>query len=90
MMTEGTSKGARVSFYDSPLQKPAKFYNERLMASRHVEGYCQFFVSYKVLFAKDYRMITSGWPEAPYFRRRGRELVPNPAISLNKSWGPTV
>ena len=43
-----------------------------------------------LLFAKDYyyyREMTSGWQEAPHFRRYGRELVSKTAISLKKSWG---
>ena len=40
-----------------------------------------------ILFAEDYRTMTSGWQGAPYFRRYGLELVSKPAISLKKSWG---
>ena len=43
--------------------------------------------SHIVLFATDYRLMTSGWQGAPYFRRYGRGLVPIPAILLKKSWG---
>ena len=43
--------------------------------------------SHIVLFAKDYRLMTSGWQGAPYFRRYGRGLVSKPAILLKKSWG---
>ena len=32
--------------------------------------------------------MTSGWQEAPYFRRYdGGELISKPPISLKKSWG---
>ena len=40
-----------------------------------------------ILFAKDYRPMTSGWQEAPpcFIKVHIQELVSKPAISLNKS-----
>ena len=31
--------------------------------------------SHIFFFAKDYRLMASGWQRAPYFRRYGRRLV---------------
>ena len=35
------------------------------------------------LVAKDYQAMTSGWHGVPYFRGYGRDLVSEPAISIN-------
>ena len=45
-------------------------------------------ISYYIfLIEKDDRTMTSGWQGARYFRRYGRELMSEPAISLKKGWG---
>ena len=51
------------------------------------EGAMKKTSSHIVFFAKDYRLMTSGWQGAPYFRRYGRGLVLKPAILLKKSSG---
>ena len=43
--------------------------------------------SHVFLFAKGYRLMTSGWQGAPCFRRYGRGLVSKPTISLKKKLG---
>ena len=59
------------------------------MAARYEEGrYEKYISSHIFLFAKDHRPMASGWQGAPpYFRRYGRGLLSEPAISLKKSRG---
>ena len=60
---------------------PAIFFNERFMAAQYEEGCYENNISIYFLFAKGYGTMKSEWQGPTYYRRYGRELVSNPAIS---------
>ena len=67
--------------------KTSDFLQRRFHGSSTRRGRVLLFKNKIFIYAKDYRLMTSGWQGRPSFRKYGWGLVLKPTISMKKRWG---